>query len=296
MKTESIATNESTRIGVARHFVEVNGRRLSYLTAGDSLRAPSILLVHGSGVSAGYWLNQLRGLCATCRLVAIDLPGHGQSDAMPAVSVEAYADVVGQFLHDLGTGPVVVAGHSLGGAVAMALAVRQPRLVTGLILLATTAKLPSGDVADRWLAYLPGPLRKIIFFAMAQKLLFGPGAPLRAVSLGMHELHCCRPETILTDVRAARAMDLTQQAARLTVPTLILCGSRDTLTPPTLSEQLHRLIPKSRLSILDGAGHMLLLEAPDLVNQAMESFVRSLMADGRSGRGMIRRLLDLLTS
>jgi 3-oxoadipate enol-lactonase len=91
-------------------------------------------------------------------------------------------------------------------------------------------------------------------------------------------------------------MDLTQQAARLTVPTLILCGSRDTLTPPTLSEQLHRLIPGSRLSVLDGAGHMLLLERPDLVNEAMASFVRSRMPEARPRHGIIRRLLDRLTS
>src|SRR5260370_42373043 len=97
---------------------------------------------------------------------------------------------------------------------------------------------------------------KVLFFTVAKKLLCVPGASSRAVSLGMQELRSCRPETILKDVLAARTMDLTDRAARLEVPTLLLCGSRDRLTPPALSEQLSVLIPRARLRTIEGAGHM----------------------------------------
>jgi pimeloyl-ACP methyl ester carboxylesterase len=286
---------------IDRRSVELGGRRVSYLSSGEAATARAILLIHGSGVSAGYWVNQLRSLGEVFRVAAIDLPGHGKSDPIPQASVEAYSETVARLLEALDTGPVLVVGHSLGGAVAIALAARRPHLVTGLVLISSCAKLPWVDASrERWLACLPGPLRKILFFWMAQKLLFSASAPNHAVSLGMQELRACRAETIVQDFHAAQAMDLTRQATELDVPTLILCGSRDRLTPPTLSEHLGRLIPRSRLSLVEGAGHMLLLEAPERLNQEILTFAASLRGEApsstvvweRRGRSVVRRLLD----
>jgi fermentation-respiration switch protein FrsA (DUF1100 family) len=91
----------------------------------------------------------------------------------------------------------------------------------------------------------------------------------------MEELLTCRPETILRDVAAARAMDLQEIAQNLRVPTLILCGDRDKVTPLALSDRLNDLIPDARLLIVKGAGHMLPLEAPGRVNQELLNFVNS---------------------
>ncbi len=286
---------------ILRRYVELDGRRISCLTAGDPASGTPLLLIHGSGVSAGYWVNQLLGLRDAFRVMAIDLPGHGKSDPIPNASVETYADTVAKFLTAVIPRPVMVAGHSLGGAVAMALAARRRDIVTGLVLLASCAKLPQAESpGERLLAFLPGPLRRILFFSMAQKLLFAPGVPMGAVSIGMQELRSCPPETILTDVQAARAMDLSEQAAKIDVPTLVLCGSRDRLTPPELSEQLRTLIPRARLGIIEGAGHMLLLEVPERVNQAILDFAKTLTVEIRTsvlarqlrGVSLIRRLLD----
>src|SRR5882724_6376996 len=274
---------------IDRRSVVVDGRRVSYLTAGGSAAARAILLIHGSAVSAGYWINQLCSMGDAFQVAAIDLPGHGKSDPIPQASVEAYAETVGKFLEALGMDPVLVVGHSLGGAVAIALAARRPETVTGLVLVASCAKLPRVDGSrERLLAYLPGPLRRMLFFWTAQKLLFSPAASGHAVSLGMHELRSCRAETVVQDFHAAQAMDLTRQATELEAPTLILCGSRD------------RLIPRSRLSLVEGAGHMVLLEAPERVNQEILGFAASLRGEARSftvkwerrGRSLVRRLLD----
>src|SRR5262249_53191803 len=235
------------------------------------------------------------------RVMAIDLPGHGKSDPIPNASVETYADVVAKFLTNVIPRPVIVAGHSLGGAVAMALAARRRDIVRGLVLLASCAKLPRVESpGERLLAFLPGPLGGILFFSRAQKLLSAPGVPMGGVSIGMRELRSCPPETILTDVQAARAMDLSEQATTIAAPTLVLCGSRDRLTPPELSEQLRALIPRARLGIIEGAGHMLLLEGPERVNQAISDFGKpltveihtSVLARQLRGVSLIRRLLD----
>jgi pimeloyl-ACP methyl ester carboxylesterase len=298
---ESTRLDASAGAEITRGVVLVEGRRVSYLSAGGGAGGQTILLVHGSGVSARYWINQLRGLRGALRVLAIDLPGHGESDPADAASVEAYSEAVARALDALGTGPVIAAGHSLGGAIVIALAARRPDAVTALVLLSSCATIPQTDGSgERFLAALPGPLRKIVFFSMAKKLLFGAGAPAQAVSLGMHELRSCRPETILKDVQAAKAMDLTEQASRLDIPTLILCGSRDRLTPPALSERLGELIPRSRLRIIEGAGHMLLLEVPERVNQELLAFAGPVTAppdaapavEDRRGRSLVRRALD----
>jgi len=292
---------ESAGAKISRGIVELDGRRLSYLSAGRPAGGPTMLLIHGSGVSARCWINQLRRLGDALPVLAIDLPGHGESDPSEAASVEEYARAVEGALDALGNGPVIAAGHSLGGAVAIALADRRPDAVRGLVLLASCAKIPHTDsVGERILAALPGPLRKIVFFSLAKKLLFAPGAPARAVSLSLQELRACRPETILKDVRAAKAMDLTDRAARLVVPTLILCGSRDKLTPPALSERLSGLIARSRLRIIEGAGHMLPLESPDRVNEEMLQFAFALGVPAATvaavevprARSLARRVLD----
>ena len=254
-------------------------------------------------MSARYWINQLQGLGGVLRVVAVDLPGHGESDPMPYVSVEEYGGVVANFVDALGLGTVIAAGHSLGGAIAIALASQQPGCVRGLVLLASCVKLPEVDGwGERFLVYLPGPLRKLLFFSMAKKLLFAPGAPGGAVAVGMRELRACRPDTILKDVHAAKAMDLTGPATRLDVPTLILVGSQDRLTTPALAQHLSELIPGSLLRIHEGAGHMLLLEAPEWVNREVLDFAGSMTAPaevrsssavgGQRKRSLVRRRLD----
>ncbi|HKD00079.1 MAG TPA: alpha/beta fold hydrolase [Methylomirabilota bacterium] len=283
-----------------RGFVERPGRgRVSYLSEGSG--ATTVLLIHGSGMSARSWDMQLQGLPRSLRMIALDLPGHGQSDPAPRAGVEAYAGAVADVLAALECGPVVVVGHSLGGSVAIALAARRPDLVRGLVLIASCVKLPLVDsVGERLVAYLPGPLRRPLFFSMAKKVLFAPQAPADAIAITMRELRACRLETLQADVRAARAMDLTAHAAALDVPTLVLSGGRDRLTTPALAERLSALIPGSRLHIVDGAGHMLPLEAADRVNREIVAFVESLAAPLPATRTLddrersLSRLLDRL--
>jgi pimeloyl-ACP methyl ester carboxylesterase len=299
---------------VARRSVGLDGQRVSYLTAAPSPATTdeTVLLIHGAGMSARSWREQIGGLGHVLRVVAVDLPGHGDSDPTAEATVESYAEVARRVLDALGTGPVVVIGHSLGGAVALVLAARHPKLLKGLVLVSSCAKLPRTDGAPETLFWLlPGPIRKVVFLAMthvffaldamAKKILFAPGASMEAVQLGIEEIRTCRPETILKDAAAARAMDLENLARGLAAPVLVLCGERDRLTPLALSERLRELIPDARLRLVAAAGHMLPMEAPQQVNGAILEFVRSCMAAGAPPPGpagsekrqsIVRRLLD----
>jgi pimeloyl-ACP methyl ester carboxylesterase len=269
------STGEAT---VVRRHVGEDGKRISYLAAegAGAGNHPAILLLHGTGVSARSWTLQLQNLGHALQVLAIDLPGHGESDPTDQATLEGYADAAHSVLDALGTGPVFVAGHSLGGAVAQVLAVRHPEVVRGLALLSTCVKLPETDgCLQRLYRYLPAPIRKVLFLWMANKILFSPSASRQAVFLGMEEILACRPETTLKDVAAAQAMDLQEITQNLRVPTIILCGDRDRVTPLALSDRLNELIPGSRLLIVKGAGHMLPLEAPGQVNRELLAFVNS---------------------
>jgi pimeloyl-ACP methyl ester carboxylesterase len=269
---------------VIRRSISVNGTQMSYLATGDDSAAPPVVLIHGSGMNARYWVAQLRGLGGV--VIAPDLPGHGESDAPASTTLDADVDLVAALVAQVSEGPIVAVGHSLGGAIVLALAARHPAAVRGVVLLASCARLRGSEGLGRWLLpFVPGALRKELVFSAAKRLLFAPGAPTTAVRFGMHELRGCRPDTLARDVALARSMDMAAAARTLRVPTLILCGTRDELTPPALSRDLHALIAGSRLELIEGAGHMAHMEAPAAVNGEIDRFARSLTpvpaAEGR---------------
>jgi pimeloyl-ACP methyl ester carboxylesterase len=288
--------------GSDRRFVGSIRARTSYLTVRSRPTTDeAILLIHGAGMSACSWSNQLRGLAPGVRVVAIDLPGHGASDANQDAGLEDYAAAASKLIDALGVGPVFVAGHSLGGAVALTLAARRPDQVKALILVSTCAKLSKYSAAmDMLLGYVPQTLRSMVFFSTARSTLFSLGASNRAIQQGLKDLRSCPPETIRRDIAAAKAMDLEAVAQKVRVPTLILCGTADVLTPVATSHRLAALIPDSRIHLVNGAGHMLPLEAPERVEREIVEFVDSVVGmnvprlatkPGTRPASVLRRLL-----
>jgi pimeloyl-ACP methyl ester carboxylesterase len=278
---------------IVRTSFDLAGRKVSYLTLTGLTTSETLLLIHGAGVSARTWVNQLRGLADVVRPVAVDLPGHRDSDPVPAPSLETYAESAYELLRHLGAGPAFVAGHSLGGAVAQTLAVRHPEQVKGLVLISTCARLPPDDGALRLLGFVPASLRRALLLQGVRRLLLGPLASADAVSLTFEEIRSCPSDTIQHDTAIGRGMDLAAIAHALRVPTLILCGGGDRLTTPALSHALGAMIAGCRLAIVPSAGHMLPLEAPDIVNALIREFVTELASPPPSARRLTwwRRLL-----
>lgn len=264
---------------IVRGSIDIEGRKVSYLTVEGGRISETLLLIHGAGVSARTWVNQLRGLSDVVRPLAIDLPGHRESDPVDEPTLPAFAETARHVLEQLETGPVFVAGHSLGGAVAQVLARRHPERVRGLILVSTCAKVPTDAGGQGLLGFVPAPFRRAVFLWAVRRTLLAPWASSNAIALTLEEIRRCRPETIQSDTAIGRGMDLADIARELRVPTLILCGGRDRLTGPELSRQLSVMVAGSRLQIVPFAGHMLPLEAPDALNQAIREFVASVARD-----------------
>ena len=278
---------------IVRTSFDLAGRAVSYLTVAGATASETLLLIHGAGVSARTWVNQLRGLSDVARPIAVDLPGHRDSDPVAEPSLETYADTAYEVLRRLGAGRAFVAGHSLGGAVAQTLATRHPELVRGLVLISTCARLPPDDGALRLLGFVPAPLRRALLLEGARRLLLGPFASTDAIGLTFEEIRRCRSETIQHDTAIGREMDLAAVAHALRVPVLIMCGGRDRLTTPALAHALGAMIAGCRLEIVPSAGHMLPLEAPDVVNRLIREFIAEVARPMPSpnGRTWWRRLL-----
>jgi pimeloyl-ACP methyl ester carboxylesterase len=275
--------------GRRRHVGE-KGTKISFLATRNLRRgaAKTILLIHGAGMSARSWALQLQGLSLGHQVLAIDLPGHGASDPIAEASLESYTDAACTLLTTLGIGPVFVAGHSLGGSVALALAARRPELVKGLVLISSCAKTPqSSGTFKALLGSLPVPFGRMMFSSTARSFLFALSATNNAVQLALKDLRNCRPETVRKDMAAAEAMNLENVAQNLRTPTLILCGTSDIVTPLRLSEKLTELIPGALLHVVEQAGHMLPLEAPERVNQEILAFVASVEEDKARQSGSV---------
>jgi len=227
---------------------------------------PKLVFVHGAGESHKVWTYQTNRFTDA---LAIDLPGH--PDGEGENTIEGYAAFVDEFLTQRDLSSVILAGHSMGGAITLRLALKAPSYLKGIVLVATGAKLRvtslilEGVKAD---------------FVNATKLImnyaFSPEAPNWLKEESLRELQQIRPEVVLGDFEACNKFDTMNDIQRIKIPGLIVCGSEDMLTPVKYSEYLGKNILGSRLVVIQGAGHMVMIEKPDQVNTAIEEFLKDL--------------------
>ena len=236
-------------------------------------RGPLAILLHGYPLDHRMWLDVLHGPLAAVRtLVALDLRGHGRSpwcgDA--AHTMDLFADDVAAVVHTLTDEPVELVGLSMGGYVAQAVVARHPQLVRSLALVDTRAAGDSdaakaGRDAAMRTAVEQG--RAAIAAAMLPKLLApraaddAHGLLLRARLQTMIEAQPV--ETIVADLRGLRDRpDRTALLGALRVPTLVVVGAHDAITPPAEAMAMAAAIPGGRCVVLPGCGHMAPMEDP----------------------------------
>lgn len=244
---------------------DVDGERIFY--AHHRLpdpKAPHLILVHGAGGNHMLWGYTVRNL-RTANVYAVDLPGHGRSGGAGRTSVTEYARFLRGFMDALGISRAVVAGHSMGGATAMLTALQHPDRVSGLVLVGTGARLrvlPA--ILDGTLSDLPGTVELICETAYA------PTAPREIVRQGQRQMLQVAPQTVHDDFAACNVFDAMERLADIRCPTLVVCGTEDRLTPPKYSAFLAERIPHAELVLIEGAGHMVITEKPDLLARAIE--------------------------
>ncbi|MFQ5829566.1 MAG: alpha/beta fold hydrolase [Candidatus Methylomirabilia bacterium] len=250
--------------------VTVSGIPINYMLTGGG--QPTLCLIHGAGGNAGVWIRQLEGLADTARVIAIDLPGHGQSGGEACQEIDRYAAIVRGFIEGMKLSKVVLGGHSMGGGVAQAIALAHPDLLGGLVLVGTGARL---RVLPQIFDSLEQDYAEGVRFVMS--LAFGPGAPPTLMdSLARQTLETPR-SVIIGDFRASDSFDAMGRVGELRLPTLIINGGEeDRLTPPKYAHFFRDRIPGARLALFPGAGHYVQLERAEETTAAIRDFLASL--------------------
>src|SRR6185312_8870335 len=224
----------------------------------------AIVFIHGSGDSSRIWRLQLEHL-GTSQAFAIDLPGHGQRpDTFPTeVTVQEYAHAAYEMITDeLQLEKPIIAGHSLGGAVALTMALEYGPQLGGLMLIGTGARLRVHPTLLEDARQAPQQAKhRLSELAVAQEN--SPAVPQSVVQ----EQIPSGPTILYRDLAACNIFDVMPRLDEIHLPTLIICGSDDRLTPPKYSEYLHKHISGSKLHILAHAGHYVMREQPTRVNQ-----------------------------
>ena len=238
--------------------------------AGVRLQSMPIVFIHGAGSNAGFWHRQQT---AFPDAYFVDLPGHGANAEGPPRDLGGYAEWIDSYVNEKGLSTVVLDGHSMGGAVALALALRHPVWLRALVLTGSGARLPVDGELLRLLRYdYPAAVDLIVGQSFAPAAMPPTYAQKVRINGTRKQLLRTRPDVALADYEACTRFDVTDPLGEIAVPTLCIVGEYDRMTPPHLSRELHKGIRDSRLEIIDGAGHMLPLEQPDVYNRVLAAF------------------------
>ncbi len=239
----------------------------------DTVRAShhTVVFLHGSGGSHHTWRDQWAGLKGTARLVIPDLPGHAGSGGAPFGTVDGYADWLADFVREIRLKSFVLAGHSMGGAIALSAALRRPAGLRAIVLAGTGARLTvSPEITE-------GIRARFGDFApeLVDRMMAKASSPLLREDV-VRDVLSTRPETYLADFAACNGFDVMERLGEIRLPTLVINGDEDTLTPLKYGEYLATNIPGGVLKIIHGAGHIAMLEKPIEINDVITSFLHSL--------------------
>src|ERR1700691_1715326 len=266
-------------------YVEVQGCATYYYYVGqttlpdvvpDLSRGRKIVMVHGAGSNGHSWHNQVDHFGRAHSPIAIDLPAHGRSSGVDGLkTVKEYSDFVVAFLDALGIGSAVIAGRSMGGAIAMDMALRYPKRVEAIVPVVTAARF---NISPKRVEALRG----VAMGRAPQAFVTDGYSPatikdrFEVVREGWMEQIKTDPRVRYTDIVACTRCDLREEITRIDKPTFILAGAHDPIAPPADAEIIHERIRGSKLSVIADAAHHVPNEQPAETNSAIENFLFAL--------------------
>jgi 3-oxoadipate enol-lactonase len=244
------------------------GDRLMRLRDEGEGQKPPVVLIHGAGSSSVVWMDAVRRIAPRRRVIAPDLPGHGQSDRWHDPSIQMYQEAVGTMCATLKLTRVILVGHSMGAQIALACAAAWPERVAGLVLVAGGAQI---EVTPRVFERLAGDFAK--FPEWLARVAWSPSTPPELVERWRGISFTAERDVAEADFRAVQRFDGRPLCARVKAPTLVVGGAHDLMTPPALSHELGRAIANASLTLVADAGHWLMLEQPDAFHAAVDPFL-----------------------
>jgi len=255
-------------------LIAANDTQLFYDFAGPE-GAPVVVFSHSMGATIEMWDAQASALAGRYRVLRYDTRGHGRSPVVDRpIEMDTLADDLAGLLDGLGIARAHVVGLSIGGMTAQAFAAAQPNRVHGLVLMATSAYVPSGW-AERAALVREQGMAAIVDAVMAR--WFTPAYQHAPLAEALRERFLqIDPRGYAVCCGAIGGMDLRPSNAAIRAPTLIIAGADDPSTPPAMSEEIRARIPDAELVVLPRAAHILAIERADRVNRLLAGFLDAL--------------------
>lgn len=273
--------------GLEERRADVKGVRLRYFVGGSG---PPLILVHGLGGSALNWTELAPLLARRRRVLVADLPGHGRSSPLPAApTLNPFADVLAVLAEREGMLPAPVVGHSMGGVVALRLAIRWPDAVSALVLVSVAGISTTSRRAEISFAIVTAmrPARVLATFrhaiarsALLRRAAFGYWEASDPAALSPRAVHgLLAGPSVHEDVDSAGWAlirdDPRTDLARVRCPSFVVWGARDRLIPVEDAIEYARRL-RAPLRLVADCGHLVIVERPDAARDAIESFLDGL--------------------
>jgi pimeloyl-ACP methyl ester carboxylesterase len=277
-------------VSYREHRLDTHDRGTIHVVEAGSELDPPIVLSHGVTLSVRTWFRQLEELPKEgFRTLAFDHRGHGRSVlGEEGHSLENLARDVKAVLESLDLRDAVLVGHSMGGVAVQSSVIHFPEVaaerVAGIVLLSTLAYTPLGSRSTRTKARIEKLTKRTpdaqwlwdapnLGFVLA-RVGFGRNPRPSHVELVRRMMGECAPATRRDAPRVLVGLDLTPDLPKIRVPTLVVGGTADVLTPPFEARRMADLIPGARLELLRGGGHMLMLEQTEELDRLIVDFAR----------------------
>lgn len=240
----------------------------------------TLVLIHGAGDSSAVWEKQAAYFSTSHQVLAVDLPGHGARVPEPGMDRhEKNAQEVCRIMDENGISKAVVAGHSMGGAVALTMALEHPQRVQGLVLVATGARMkmrPDFLEQARQTAEISGSDVPSATHIIPIEQMVHPAIPADVVQWLKDRIGRASAQATYADFQANNSFDVMNRLGEIRVPTLVVGGSDDRMAPRKFVEFLASGIPVARLAVLDPCGHYPQVEQELAFNREVESFLAAL--------------------
>ena len=257
----------------------VEQRKVHAYTGGKPFdpEKPVVVFVHGAGCDHTVWILQSRYFAHHgWSALALDLPGHGQSEGAPPGSIEASADWLAGALDALGVERCCLIGHSMGSLVSLDFALRHGDRVDRLALLGSSAPMPVADpLLNAAAANDHAAVDMITIWGHGPRAQLGgntvPGMWMTGGAMAL--LESAKPGVLHAGLSACNAYGSPQGRGTVSCPTLVLSGDRDMMTPPRASRALMEYLPEGRFETIAGCGHMIMAEQPDRVLDSLRGFL-----------------------
>ncbi|MFX0085670.1 MAG: alpha/beta fold hydrolase [Candidatus Hodarchaeota archaeon] len=239
----------------------------------EEVNTPCLVFIHGAGGDKTQWyLQQHFFQKLGWKVLILSLPKHGLSNQIKEVSISNYANAILNLIITLKLEQVTLIGHSMGGAIAIQLALNDSNnLVSSLVLIGAGAKL---KVTPIFFELIETDFIK--FLDLMKEFGYNKETKEDVKNRIEEILKNCGPDVFLQDFKACNAFDIREELSNLKIPILIICGENDMMTPSKYSTYLHEKISNSKLSLIPNAGHYVFLESSNEVNKVIEEFLKQI--------------------